>query len=45
MYKNGFLPNANGWMQQSNKFIEVVEFIDLQLSNYRNELENKHGRQ
>jgi hypothetical protein len=27
-YKGGFLPNRNGWMQQSVKFIEAVMFID-----------------
>lgn len=45
MFKRGYLPNDKaGWLNQANKFIEIVEFIDIQLERYRSEMEKKaHG--
>lgn len=44
MFKAGFLPNAGGWLCQTQKFIEVVLFIDTQMKRYENEVA-KNGRQ
>jgi hypothetical protein len=44
MYEKGFLPNGTGWMNQPNKFIEVMAFIDSELSKHQREMEQKNGR-
>ena len=44
MFKNGFLPNSDGWIKQSNKYIEVVSFIDSQVK-LREKQEEENGRQ
>jgi len=31
-YKNGFLPNPGGWLNQTAKFIEVISLIDREVS-------------
>ncbi|MDP3790341.1 MAG: hypothetical protein Q8R48_08085 [Candidatus Omnitrophota bacterium] len=31
-YKNGNLPNAGGWLDQTAKFIDVVELIDGEMN-------------
>jgi len=45
MYKNGFMPNDLGWLNESNKLIEIIGFIDIQIANYKKEVEAKNGRQ
>jgi hypothetical protein len=42
MFKNGFLPNAGGWLEQSNKFIEVMCFIEAKVAEFQREA---NGRQ
>ena len=32
MFKMGFLPNQGGWLNQSNKFIEVMQFINIKIN-------------
>ena len=44
MFKNGFLPNSGGWLQQANKFNEVMQFIDNELELHKKEQEAKNGR-
>ena len=44
MYKSGFLVNGNGWINQSNKYIEIMLFIDNQLDRYKRELEKDGQR-
>lgn len=45
MFKAGYMPGDRpGWLRQANKLIEVVEFIELQLDRYRQEMEVKNGR-
>jgi len=34
MFQKGLLPNAGGWMQQSNKFIEVMFFLDAEIKRH-----------
>ena len=43
MFKSGFLPNKGGWLSQTQKFIEVILFIDIQMKRYETEAAN--GRQ
>lgn len=31
-YKNGYLPNSGGWMDQSAKFIEAIDVIEKEVS-------------
>jgi hypothetical protein len=45
MFKNGFLPMLGGWLNQSNKFIEVVSFIDDKITEHNNKEALKNGRQ
>jgi hypothetical protein len=45
MYTRGFLPNKQGWLQQSNKFIEIVSFIDLEIERHHKEQEERNVRQ
>ena len=33
MFKSGFLPNNGGWLQQTNKFIQFMTYIDSEVSN------------
>lgn len=42
MYKNGYLLNNGGWASHSNKYIEIMIFIDNQMNKYQNEV-NKNG--
>lgn len=44
MYKNGFLPNNNGWFSQPNKFIQMMTFIDQEIIRHQREMEEKNGR-
>lgn len=44
MYKKGFLPSSGGWLQQSNKFLLVMTFIDQELSKHENEMAVRDGR-
>lgn len=44
MFKNGFLPNAGGWLQQSSKFIQVMTFLEMEISNHEKEMAVKNGR-
>lgn len=40
MFKNGFLPNVGGWLNQGNKFIEAMIFIDEEVTKAKNEVKN-----
>lgn len=31
-YKSGILPNGNGWLKETNKFIEIILFIERKIS-------------
>lgn len=44
MFKNGFLPEQGGWINQSNKFIEIVNFIDNKINIHNKEMSDKNGR-
>ena len=39
-YKDGYLPAAGGWMDQSAKFIEAMEIIETEIENVKKEKEN-----
>ena len=46
LYKKGLLPNGNsGWLHESNKYIEVMTFLDSQVALYQKEMSAKDGRQ
>jgi hypothetical protein len=32
LYKKGFLPNGNSWLNESIKFIKIMQFIDVTIS-------------
>ena len=36
-YKNGIMPNNNGWIEQTNKFNEVMLFIDNKINEHQKE--------
>lgn len=36
-YKNGVLPNVGGWLDQSNKYLEIMVFINNQISQHERE--------
>lgn len=40
MYKNGFLPDSGGWLRQTNKFTEVMAFIDAEISKHNQAVNN-----
>lgn len=42
MYKNGFLASNGGWLDQSNKYIEIVTFIDAEITRHNKEAEEKN---
>lgn len=42
-FKNGMLPSDGGWMQQSNKFIDVMSFLDGEIEKHKKEMA-KDGR-
>lgn len=44
MFKHGFLPNKNGWLEQSNKLIEMITFIDGEITKHQKEVEEKNAR-
>lgn len=41
LFKNGILPNAGGWLDQSTKFVDVICFIDSEIMKHNKE---KNGR-
>lgn len=43
MFKNGFLPNKGGWMQQSFKFIQIMSFIDSEITKHQQQMAVKNG--
>lgn len=44
MFKNGFLPSNDGWLKQSNKFIQFMNFIDAEVTSHNKEQAEKNGR-
>lgn len=44
MMTKGFLPNGNGWLYQSNKLMEILKFIDIEIANHNKEVEEKNAR-
>lgn len=36
-YKNGITPNGEGWQQESNKYVEAMEFIDAKIAEHQRE--------
>ena len=44
MYKNGFLPHVGGWLDQANKYIDMMLFIDQLVERHQAEQEVKHGK-
>jgi len=40
MFKNGMLPNSGGWLDQSNKYIEMMLYMDCIISKNNNEKVN-----
>jgi hypothetical protein len=45
MFKKGMLPNFGPWTYQTNKFIEIMTFIDGQILKFQKEMEPKsNGR-
>ena len=40
IYKNGFLPNGGGWINESAKFIQAMQTIEKQLAK-----DGQNGRQ
>lgn len=42
-YKNGFLPEAGGWMAQTMKFIELMSFIDSTYEGMEQREREEHG--
>jgi hypothetical protein len=43
LYKNGFLPVEGGWLKQTNKFIEVMSFIETTLMEQEKQEAQKNG--
>jgi hypothetical protein len=41
IYKNGILPNAGGWLDQSYKYINIMTFIDAEIMNHQREQNGK----
>lgn len=37
MFKNGFLPNEGGFLNQANKYIEFMFYMDIKLKEYEAE--------
>ena len=44
MYKKGFLPSDPRWIKNTNKLIEILGFIDIEIANHQQEVEAKNGR-
>lgn len=44
MFKNGILPNTGGWLNQTNKFIEIMTFIEGRVFIFNNEMRVGNGR-
>jgi len=40
-YKSGMLPSGNGWLAQTNKFIESISFIEKLILDHS---ENENGK-
>lgn len=40
-FKQGILPNAGGWLNQSHKFLQAVQFIDAEVAELINEVKQK----
>jgi len=37
LYKQGVLPNSGGWLDQTDKFVSIMLFIDNKIESYRNQ--------
>ena len=35
LFERGMLPSMGGWLSQSNKFLEIMNFIDINLKESR----------
>lgn len=42
-YKNGITPNGKGWMQESNKYVQAMCFIDGKINERQREID-KNGK-
>jgi len=42
--EKGILPVARGWMEQTNKYIEIMDYIDGEVRNHIREEGAKNGR-
>jgi len=43
-YEKGFLPNAGGWLDQSNKFVQGILVLDNTFNKIRNKELDKNGK-
>jgi hypothetical protein len=43
-YRNGYLPNTGGWIDQSAKLIDAFEVIEKELHSIEIELEKRRNR-
>ena len=41
LYKSGVMPNAGGWLDQTDKFISIMLFIDSKIESYKRENNGK----
>lgn len=44
MFKAGFLPSNGGWLNQTNKYIEIMNFLDSEITKFNKEQEVNNGR-
>ena len=41
LYKNSVLPNSGGWLDQAEKFISIMLFIDAKVESHKREANGK----